>query len=126
MEEMSIKERMLKALSVTNEAEFAQIIEGIHPADMAEVLEVFNCRRTFSIFRKDKSRVSCRRFVEFDEEERGELLRLFSEEIAQELVGNMDRMMRPTCCLATRRANSRGSLKVEDVEQAKNSPTAYS
>ncbi len=41
MEEMSIRARIVKALGETNEAEFAQIIEGIHPADMAEVLETF-------------------------------------------------------------------------------------
>ena len=55
---MNIKARMLKALSVANEAEFAQIIEGIHPADIAEVLESFNAEERSEFFEKIDLNVS--------------------------------------------------------------------
>ena len=121
MEEMSIKARMLKALSVTNEAEFAQIIEGIHPADMAEVLESFNAEERSQFFEKINPELAADIIVEFDEEERGELVATYSsEEIAQELVGNMDSddaadMLSELPDELTREVLSR----VEDVEQAK-------
>ncbi|MDA8819085.1 magnesium transporter [Schleiferiaceae bacterium] len=118
---MSIKARMLKALSVTNEAEFAQIIEGIHPADMAEVLESFNAEERSQFFEKINPELAADIIVEFDEEERGELVATYSsEEIAQELVGNMDSddaadMLSELPDELTREVLSR----VEDVEQAK-------
>ena len=121
MEEMSIKARMLKALSVTNEAEFAQIIEGIHPADMAEALESFNAEERSQFFEKINPELAADIIVEFDEEERGELVATYSsEEIAQELVGNMDSddaadMLSELPDELTREVLSR----VEDVEQAK-------
>ena len=121
MEEMSIKARMLKALSVTNEAEFAQIIEGIHPADMAEVLESFNAEERSQFFEKINPELAADIIVEFDEEERGELVATYSsEEIAQELVGNMDSddaadMLSELPDELTREVLSR----VEDAEQAK-------
>ena len=121
MEELSIKARMLKALSVTNEAEFAQIIEGIHPADMAEVLESFNAEERSQFFEKINPELAADIIVEFDEEERGELVATYSsEEIAQELVGNMDSddaadMLSELPDELTREVLSR----VEDVEQAK-------
>jgi len=121
MEEMSIKARMLKALSVTNEAEFAQIIEGIHPADMAEVLESFNAEERSQFFEKINPELAADIIVEFDEEERGELVATYSsEEIAQDLVGNMDSddaadMLSELPDELTREVLSR----VEDVEQAK-------
>ena len=121
MEEMSIKARMLKALSVTNEAEFAQIIEGIHPADIAEVLESFNAEERSQFFEKINPELAADIIVEFDEEERGELVATYSsEEIAQELVGNMDSddaadMLSELPDELTREVLSR----VEDVEQAK-------
>jgi len=121
MEELSIKARMLKALSVTNEAEFAQIIEGIHPADMAEALEFFNAEERSQFFEKINPELAADIIVEFDEEERGELVATYSsEEIAQELVGNMDSddaadMLSELPDELTREVLSR----VEDVEQAK-------
>ena len=121
MEEMNIKARMLKALSVTNEAEFAQIIEGIHPADMAEALESFNAEERSQFFEKINPELAADIIVEFDEEERGELVATYSsEEIAQELVGNMDSddaadMLSELPDELTREVLSR----VEDVEQAK-------
>jgi len=121
MEELSIKARMLKALSVTNEAEFAQIIEGIHPADMAEALESFNAEERSQFFEKINPELAADIIVEFDEEERGELVATYSsEEIAQELVGNMDSddaadMLSELPDELTREVLSR----VEDVEQAK-------
>ena len=74
MEEMSIRARIVKALGETNEAEFAQIIEGIHPADMAEVLETFVAEERSAFFEKIDPELAADILVEFDEEERGELV----------------------------------------------------
>ena len=121
MEEMSIRARIVKALGETNEAEFAQIIEGIHPADMAEVLETLVAEERSAFFEKIDPELAADILVEFDEEERGELVATYSaEEIAQELVGNMDSDDAADMLSELPEDMTKEVLsQVEDVEQAK-------
>ena len=108
-------------MSVHEEAAFATLIEGIHPADIAEVLETFVPEERAQIFEKLDAALAADVLVEFDEEERGELIAAYSsEEIAQELVGNMDSddaadMLSELSEDLTKEVLS----QVEDVEQAK-------
>ncbi len=121
MEELSIRSRIIKAMSALSDVEFLQLIEGIHAADLAEVLETFEQEERSLIFEKLSPEMAADVLVEFDQDERIELIASYSsEEIAQELVGNMDSddaadLLSELSDDLTREVLSR----VEDVEQAK-------
>ena len=121
MEELSIRSRIIKAMSALSDVEFLQILEGIHAADIAEVLETFESEERTLIFEKLSSEMAADVLVELDQDERAELVAGYSsEEIAQELVGNMDSddaadLLSELSDDLTKEVLS----QVEDVEQAK-------
>ena len=121
MEELSIRSRIIKAMSALSDVEFLQILEGIHAADIAEVLETFEPEERSLIFEKLSSEMAADVLVELDQDERAELVAGYSsEEIAQELVGNMDSddaadLLSELSDDLTKEVLS----QVEDVEQAK-------
>ena len=121
MEELSIRSRIIKAMSALSDVEFLQLLEGIHAADLAEVLETFEQEERSIIFEKLSPEMAADVLVEFDQDERIELIASYSsEEIAQELVGNMDSddaadLLSELSDDLTREVLS----QVEDVEQAK-------
>ena len=121
MEELSIRSRIIKAMSALSDVEFLQLIEGIHAADLAEVLETFEQEERSLIFEKLSPEMAADVLVEFDQDERIELIASYSsEEIAQELVGNMDSddaadLLSELSDDLTREVLS----QVDDVEQAK-------
>ena len=121
MEELSIRSRIIKAMSALSDVEFLQLIEGIHAADLAEVLETFEQEERSLIFEKLSPEMAADVLVELDQDERIELIASYSsEEIAQELVGNMDSddaadLLSELSDDLTREVLS----QVEDVEQAK-------
>ena len=121
MEELSIRSRIIKAMSALSDVEFSQLLEGIHAADLAEVLETFEQEERSIIFEKLSPEMAADVLVEFDQDERIELIASYSsEEIAQELVGNMDSddaadLLSELSDDLTREVLS----QVEDVEQAK-------
>ena len=121
MEELSIRSRIIKAMSALSDVEFLQIIEGIHAADIAEVLETFESEERSLIFEKLSPEMAADVLVELDQDERAELVAGYSsEEIAQELVGNMDSddaadLLSELSDDLTKEVLS----QVEDVEQAK-------
>lgn len=121
MEELSIRSRIIKAMSASSDVEFLQLLEGIHAADLAEVLETFEQEERSLIFEKLSPEMAADVLVELDQDERIELIASYSsEEIAQELVGNMDSddaadLLSELSDDLTREVLS----QVEDVEQAK-------
>lgn len=121
MEELSIRSRIIKAMSALSDVEFLQILEGIHAADIAEVLETFESEERSLIFEKLSPEMAADVLVELDQDERAELVAGYSsEEIAQELVGNMDSddaadLLSELSDDLTKEVLS----QVEDVEQAK-------
>ena len=121
MEELSIRSRIIKAMSASSDVEFLQLLEGIHAADLAEVLETLEEEERTFIFEKLSPEMAADVLVEFDQDERIELIASYSsEEIAQELVGNMDSddaadLLSELSDDLTREVLS----QVEDVEQAK-------
>ena len=121
MEELSIRSRIIKAMSALSDVEFSQLLEGIHAADLAEVLETFEQEERSLIFEKLSPEMAADVLVELDQDERIELIASYSsEEIAQELVGNMDSddaadLLSELSDDLTREVLS----QVEDVEQAK-------
>ena len=121
MEELSIRSRIIKAMSALSDVEFLQLLEGIHAADLAEVLETFEQEERSHIFEKLSPEMAADVLVELDQDERIELIASYSsEEIAQELVGNMDSddaadLLSELSDDLTREVLS----QVDDVEQAK-------
>jgi magnesium transporter len=121
MEELSIRSRIIKAMSASSDVEFLQLLEGIHAADLAEVLETLEEEERTFIFEKLSPEMAADVLVEFDQDERIELIASYSsEEIAQELVGTMDSddaadLLSELSDDLTREVLS----QVEDVEQAK-------
>ncbi len=121
MEELSIRSRIIKAMSALSDVEFSQLLEGIHAADLAEVLETFEQEERSLIFEKLSPEMAADVLVELDQDERIELIASYSsEEIAQELVGNMDSddaadLLSELSDDLTREVLS----QVDDVEQAK-------
>jgi len=121
MEELSIRASISEALAAKSEKEFAEILEGIHPADIAEELGSFDQEERELFFEKLSPELAADIIVEFDEDERGEMVATYSsEEIAQELVVNMDSddaadMLSELSDELTQEVLA----QVEDVEQAK-------
>ena len=91
---------------------------------MAEVLETFVAEERSAFFEKIDPELAADILVEFDEEERGELVATYSaEEIAQELVGNMDSDDAADMLSELPEDMTKEVLsQVEDVEQAKKLP----
>ena len=82
---MSIRSRIIKAMSASSDVEFLQLLEGIHAADLAEVLETLEEEERTFIFEKLSPEMAADVLVEFDQDERIELIASYSsEEIAQE------------------------------------------
>ncbi|HBB80659.1 MAG TPA: magnesium transporter [Cryomorphaceae bacterium] len=121
MEELSVRSRIIKAMSALSDVEFLQLLEGIHAADIAEVLETFEPEERSLIFEKLSPEKAADVLVELDQDERTQLIASYSsEEIAQELVGNMDSddaadLLSELSDDLTKEVLS----QVEDVEQAK-------
>lgn len=121
MEELNLNDRIVEAAGATDASTFEALMEGIHAADIAEVLETMEVDEVESLLdRLDSERVADV-LVEIDEDLRADLLTRYStEDIAHELVENMDSddaadMLSELSDELTKEVLS----KVEDVEQAK-------
>ena len=121
MEELNLNDRIVEAAGVTDASTFEALMDGIHAADIAEVLETMEVDEVESLLdRLDSERVADV-LVEIDEDLRADLLTRYStEDIAHELVENMDSddaadMLSELSDELTKEVLS----KVEDVEQAK-------
>ena len=120
MEELNLNDRIVEAAGATDASTFEALMEGIHAADIAEVLETMEVDEVESLLdRLDSERVADV-LVEIDEDLRADLLTRYStEDIAHELVENMDSddaadMLSELSDELTKEVLS----KVEDVEQA--------
>lgn len=121
MEELNLNDRIVEAAGAIDASTFEALMEGIHAADIAEVLETMEVDEVESLLdRLDSERVADV-LVEIDEDLRADLLTRYStEDIAHELVENMDSddaadMLSELSDELTKEVLS----KVEDVEQAK-------
>ncbi|MCH1533480.1 MAG: magnesium transporter [Schleiferiaceae bacterium] len=121
MEELNLNDRIVEAANTIDLSSFEGLMEGIHAADIAEVLETLEVEAVESILdRLDSERVADV-LVEIDEDVRADLLTRYSTaDIAHDLVENMDSddaadMLSELSDALTREVLS----KVEDVEQAK-------
>ncbi len=120
MEELNLNDRIVEAAGAIDASTFEALMEGIHAADIAEVLETMEVDEVESLLdRLDSERVADV-LVEIDEYLRADLLTRYStEDIAHELVENMDSddaadMLSELSDELTKEVLS----KVEDVEQA--------
>lgn len=120
MEELNLNDRIVEAAGAIDASTFEALMEGIHAADIAEVLETMEVDEVESLLdRLDSERVADV-LVEIDEDLRADLLTRYStEDIAHELVENMDSddaadMLSELSDELTKEVLS----KVEDVEQA--------
>ena len=121
MEELSIRQRVVKALSSSQDAEFSALVEGIHAADIADVLEELEVFEARSILERLDAVVAADVLVEVDEDLRAALIENYtSEELAHELVENMDSDDAADLLSELSDELTREVLaQVEDVEQAK-------
>jgi len=121
MEDLSVKDRVAQAVTTTEEGLFATLMEGVHAADIAEVLESWDTNEIESFLDRLDTELVADILVEIDEDIRADLLKSYtSEDIAHELVENMDSddaadMLSELSEELTKEVLS----KVDDVEQAK-------
>ncbi len=121
MEDLSVKDRVAQAVTTTEEGLFATLMEGVHAADIAEVLESWDLDEIESFLERLDTELVADILVEIDEDIRTDLLKSYtSEDIAHELVENMDSddaadMLSELSEELTKEVLS----KVDDVEQAK-------
>jgi len=118
MEELSVKERIERAMNAIDWAEFAEYTMDLHAADIAEALESREIEEIERFLESLDAELVADILVEIDEDIRTQLLKTYSsEDIAHELVENMDSddailpmsswrtwtvMMRRTCFLSFR------------------------
>ena len=121
MEDLSVKDRVAKAVTTTDEGLFANLMEGVHAADIAEVLESWDTSEIESFLDRLDTELVADILVEIDEDIRADLLKSYtSEDIAHELIENMDSddaadMLSELSEELTKEVLS----KVDDIEQAK-------
>jgi magnesium transporter len=121
MEDLSVKDRVSQAVTTTDEGLFANLMEGVHAADIAEVLESWDTSEIESFLDRLDTELVADILVEIDEDIRADLLKSYtSEDIAHELIENMDSddaadMLSELSEELTKEVLS----KVDDVEQAK-------
>ena len=121
MEDLSVKDRVAQAVTTTDEGLFANLMEGVHAADIAEVLESWDTSEIESCLDRLDTELVADILVEIDEDIRADLLKSYtSEDIAHELIENMDSddaadMLSELSEELTKEVLS----KVDDVEQAK-------
>ena len=121
MEDLSVKDRVAQAVTTTDEGLFANLMEGVHAADIAEVLESWDTSEIESFLDRLDTELVADILVEIDEDIRADLLKSYtSEDIAHELIENMDSddaadMLSELSEELTKEVLS----KVDDVEQAK-------
>ncbi|MEY2962805.1 MAG: magnesium transporter [Bacteroidota bacterium] len=121
MEELSIRQRVVKALVASDEAEFNALLEGIHAADIAEIIDELDIEEARSIVERLESEVAADVLVEVDEDLRVYLIENYTtEELAHEIVENMDSDDAADLLSELSDEMTREVLaQVEDVEQAK-------
>jgi len=121
MEDLSVKDRVAQAVATTEEGLFATLMEGVHAADIAEVLESWDLDEIELFLERLDTELVADILVEIDEDIRADLLKSYtSEDIAHELVENMDSddaadMLSELSEELTKEVLS----KVDDIEQAK-------
>jgi len=121
MEELSVKERIERAINAIDWAEFEAYTLDLHAADIAEELESREIEEIEFFLERLDAELVADILVEIDEDVRSELLKTYtSEDIAHELVENMDSddaadMLSELSEELTKEVLS----KVDDVEQAK-------
>ena len=122
MEDLSVKERIERAMNAIDWAEFVEYTMDLHAADIAEALEAWDLEKIEFFLEKLDAELVADILVEIDEDIRTDLLKSYtSEDIAHELVENMDSddaadMLSELSEELTKEVLS----QVEDVEQAKN------
>ncbi len=121
MEDLSVKERIERAMNANDRAEFVEYTMDMHAADIAEALEAWPLDKIERFLESLEAELVADVLVEIDEDIRTKLLRSYSsEDIAHELVENMDSddaadMLSELSEELTKEVLS----QVEDVEQAK-------
>ena len=121
MEDLSVKERIERAMNAIDWAEFVEYTMDLHAADIAEALEAWPLDKIERFLESLEAELVADVLVEIDEDIRTKLLRSYSsEDIAHELVENMDSddaadMLSELSEELTKEVLS----QVEDVEQAK-------
>jgi len=121
MEDLSVKERIERAMNAIDWAEFVEYTMDLHAADIAEELESREIEEIEFFLERLDAELVADILVEIDEDIRSELLKTYtSEDIAHELVENMDSddaadMLSELSEELTKEVLS----KVDDVEQAK-------
>ena len=121
MEDLSVKERVDRAINAIDWAEFVEYTMDLHAADIAEALESKEIEEIEFFLERLDAELVADILVEIDEDIRSELLKTYSsEDIAHELVENMDSddaadMLSELPDELTREVLA----QVEDVEQAK-------
>jgi len=121
MEDLSVKDRVAQAVNTTDEGLFANLMEGVHAADIAEVLESWDTSEIESFLDRLDTELVADILVEIDEDIRADLLKSYtSEDIAHELIEHMDSddaadMLSELSEELTKEVLS----KVDDIEQAK-------
>ena len=91
MEELSVKERIERAMNAIDWAEFVEYTMDMHAADIAEALEARELHEIESFLDQLDAELVADILVEIDEDVRSQLLKTYtSEDIAHELVENMD------------------------------------
>ena len=121
MEDLSVKERIERAMNAIDWAEFAEYTMDMHAADIAEALEAWPLDKIERFLESLEAELVADVLVEIDEDIRTKLLKSYSsKDIAHELVENMDSddaadMLSELSEELTKEVLS----QVEDVEQAK-------
>ena len=121
MEDLSVKERIERAMNAIDWAEFAEYTMDMHAADIAEALEAWPLDKIEFFLESLEAELVADVLVEIDEDIRTKLLKSYSsKDIAHELVENMDSddaadMLSELSEELTKEVLS----QVEDVEQAK-------
>lgn len=121
MEDLSVKDRIAQAVATIEEGLFATLMEGVHAADIAEVLESLDLDEIEPFLERLDTELVADILVEIDEDIRADLLKSYtSEDIAHELVENMDSDDAADMLSELSEERTKEVLsKVDDVEQAK-------
>ena len=122
MEDLSVKERIERAMNAIDWAEFVEYTMDLHAADIAEALEAWDLEKIEFFLEKLDAELVADILVEIDEDIRTDLLKSYtSEDIAHELVENMDSDDAADMLSELSEERTKEVLsKVDDVEQAKN------
>ncbi len=121
MEDLSVKERIERAMNAIDWAEFVEYTMDLHAADIAEALEAWDLEKIEFFLEQLDAELVADILVEIDEDIRTDLLKSYtSEDIAHELVENMDSDDAADMLSELSEERTKEVLsKVDDVEQAK-------